>query len=236
MLSTLQNFILLPMTTALRLDFTQLPRRGEARIVSYTSLSIPHLAAFADGLYGPTADLDQQIASQYFTMFVLPNSASLHNGFWYYSLGLTAKTTYSPSFSSKDDFQKALWWYNGAYDAGVMASPPLMSAGDLFKHGAIATAGLRELFGGTPNAGHGASNRIGAVKMPTLFVCGKSDSSILCSKPYAKKTSEYCPGGYTYLEVDCGHDVLSCTWSSETKSHGCYCGAHQSSCANAYRR
>ena len=44
--------------------------RGEARILSYSSLSIPHLAAFADGLFGPTADIEQQIASQYFTMYV----------------------------------------------------------------------------------------------------------------------------------------------------------------------
>ena len=184
--------------------------QGPKRIITYTSLSIPHLAAFADGLYGPQADLDQQIASQYFTMFVLDDSASIHSGFWYYTLG------YTSGFRSKSDFQKALWWYNGAVDAGVMAQPPLMSGGDLLKHGALATAGLRELFGGKPNDGAPATNRVKNTTMPTLFVCGTSDSSILCNKPYALKTSAFCSSRYEYVAVDCGHDLLSCSKSEET--------------------
>ena len=200
------------------LDFTQLPRRGEKRAL-YPTLH----SAFRIWPLSPmvsTAQLPTWISrSPRNTLRCLCSQTARLSitGFGTTAWALRRRLRTVPRFRQKMTFQKALWWYNGAYDAGVMASPPLMSAGDLFKHGAIGTAGLRELFGGTPNAGHGASNRIGAVKMPTLFVCGKSDSSILCSKPYAKKTSEYCPGGYTYLEVDCGHDVLSCTWSSETK-------------------
>ena len=34
------------------------------------------------GLFGPTADIEQQIASQYFTMFTLPNSSSIRGEFW----------------------------------------------------------------------------------------------------------------------------------------------------------
>jgi hypothetical protein len=52
------------------------------------SLSIPHVTAFANGLFGAGADIKQQIASQYFTMFILPNSSTIHNDFWYNALGL----------------------------------------------------------------------------------------------------------------------------------------------------
>lgn len=39
----------------------------------------------------------------------------------------------------------------------IMALPPLMSAAALLEHGAVATAGLRALFGGTPNSGNPAA-------------------------------------------------------------------------------
>eukprot|EP01079_Euglenida_sp_SAG-EU17-18_P002933 gene2933-3511_t len=57
--------------------------QSQNKVLTYTSLSIPHPNAFSDGLYGPSADPHQQVASQYFTMFTLNNSASLHDDlFW----------------------------------------------------------------------------------------------------------------------------------------------------------
>jgi hypothetical protein len=105
--------------------------------------------------------------------------------------------------------------YNGAFDTGIVAMPPLMSATDIAKHGRVATAGLRVLFGGMPGPGAAATRPIGNVSVPSLFVCGTSDAAILCSRPYALKTREYC-ASYTYLSVDCGHDLLSCSKSAET--------------------
>ena len=89
---------------------------------SFTALSIPHPAAFSAGLFGPAADRQQQVASQYFTMFVLNGSASLHHDFWYLSMGRSAGSSAGPAgstwatFGSAAAFQKALWWYNGAID------------------------------------------------------------------------------------------------------------------------
>lgn len=188
---------------------------GEAAIASFTSLSIPHAAAFAAGLFGPTADVKQQVASQYFSMFTMNNSASLDMGFWFHSMGATSSNQNSDSFATAGDFQKALWWYNGALDAGYMALPPLFSASDLLlKHGSPSMASLRELFAGSDAArahpeGIPATHVVANVSMPALYVCGKSDSAIMCNRPYALRTREHCSGVYQYLEVDCGHDVLS---------------------------
>jgi len=190
--------------------------RGRSQLLSYSSLSIPHADALSAGLYGPTADIEQQVASQYFTMFVLNNSASLHHDFWYVTLGLTSGGSNTGSFGSAAAFQKALWWYNGAFSTGIVASPPVMSASSLFSHSA-SMAALRELFGGTPNDGVPATNPIGNVSVPSLFVCGTSDSAIKCNQPYALKTQDYVTANYSYLAVDCGHSVLSCWHSAQTK-------------------
>merc|ERR1719277_150515 len=55
-----------------------------------------------------------------------------------------------------------------------------------------------------------ATSPIGKVTVPTLFVCGSSDAALLCNRPYALATKDYVAAPYTYLLVDCGHDVLSC--------------------------
>merc|ERR1712173_527807 len=109
----------------------------------------------------------------------------------------------SERFTSANDFQKALWWYNGAMDTGIMAMPPLMSATDLLMHGSVAMSTLRGIFGGDANDGKAATNPIGKVSVPSLYVCGKSDSAILCDHDYSHKTSNFVSGNYTYLTVDC---------------------------------
>ena len=58
------------------------------------------------------------------------------------------------TFPNSEAFQLAMYWYNGAMNAGRMAGPPIMSAWQLTEHGAFATAALRELFGGEPDEGH----------------------------------------------------------------------------------
>lgn len=185
--------------------------RGNARFLSYSALSIPHNDAFAAGLRGPAADFQQQLASQYFTVFVLNNSASLHHDALYLAAGLTA------GFWSAQDFQKVVWWYNGAMDVGVLAMPPLFNYSVLEKNGYDAMAKLRWLYGGMPNSGIPQSAPTGKIAMPSLFVCGTSDPAILCDRPFALKTKDHCSADYTHLAVDCGHSVLSCSNSSETQ-------------------
>ena len=102
-----------------------------------------------------------------------------------------------------------------------MAMPPLMSSGELIKEGNWGAAALRGIFGGTPSPGHGAAKPTGPVSQPVLYVCGRTDAAILCNRPYALATSHFCTnataGGYQYLEVDCGHDLLSCSDKSQTQ-------------------
>lgn len=180
--------------------YTAGSEQASGKILSYSALSIPHNSAFAAGLFGPTADLQQQSASQYFTMFVDKNSADSV----FCAMGLGS------GFGSCSDFQKAMWWYNGAMDAGVMAMPPLMSASQLWDAGWDTMATLRLTWGGKPNAGYAAKTTTGDVAVPVLFVCGKTDDSILCNRPYALKTKDHCKSAYEYHEVDCGHGVVGC--------------------------
>jgi len=188
--------------------------RGRERFLSFAALSVPHPDAFSAGLFGPDADKEQQMASQYFTSLSLKDSASLHGGFLYYLLGLPA------GFASTGSFQKALWWYNGAMEAGVMSAPPFMTAKELKDNSNAWT--LRKVFGDeVPPSyikdGWAATHPTGEIAMPALYVCGKTDTAILCKRPYALKTKDYCTGGYQYVEVDCGHDILSCGASAATE-------------------
>lgn len=181
---------------------------GANRILSYSALSIPHTDAFSAGLFGANADVDQQVESQYFSIFMMKDSASMNMRILYKLLGI--------GFTSAGDFQKALWWYNGVMAAGVLAMPPIFSASDLlFKKGSPMMAILRAMFSGCKECrarpeGWAATNPVGNVTVPALYVCGKSDGPILCNRPYALKTRDYCAGKYEYLEVDCGHDVIQC--------------------------
>ena len=196
---------------------------GASRILSYSALSIPHIDAFSSGLVGDGADPAQQIASQYFSMFMLPDSASLNFDFWYLTLGATSTSyaRFGEYFGSAKSFQKALWWYNGASLAGVMAMPPNMSVSELTAQGAYSTAALRAMYPGQSDEPDGwpATSPSGVVSVPSLYICGSKDSSILCNHDYALRTEEYIAEGfkYTYLEVDCGHDLTSPSCSEHEK-------------------
>ena len=87
--------------------------RGRAQLASLTALSVPHADAFSAGVHGPTADVSQQVASQYFTIFVLRHSASLRWSALYHAMGArTADAALGDAFPSPAAFQRALWWYN----------------------------------------------------------------------------------------------------------------------------
>ncbi len=184
---------------------------------SVSGLSVPHLDAFSEGLLGPAADLDQQIASQDFTVFLMENSASLNWNALYNLMGLPFMNKDSgfpdSAFQSAEEFQKAVWWYNGAGPdyASVLAEVPVMSASTLIKDGSPMTAAIRLAYPEDETVGAPAKNPIGKIAAPTLFVCGSTDFAILCDHEYSKKTSDYVTGAYEYLLVpDCGHDILAC--------------------------
>jgi pimeloyl-ACP methyl ester carboxylesterase len=103
-------------------------------------------------------------------------------------------------------------------DTGVMATPPSLTADFLDAHGAHSAASLRRVFGGAPAPGRAATVTVGNLTAPILFVCGVSDAYLLCNRPYALRSAEYCTGGYHFLAVDCGHDVLSCENTTATEA------------------
>lgn len=182
--------------------------QGAARILTFTALSIPHPNAFATALYGPESDPQQQAASSYFLDFVNPESASF---LW----KVMRTRTHPPGFfDSASAYQKALWWYNGAFAAGVLAVPPRLSAFELIKRGFGFQALLRRKFGGSldegrwPSEGRPQTNPSGDLTMPVLYAIGTKDTVIFGTRPWAQKTKDFCRGGYTYLEVDGGdHDL-----------------------------
>jgi len=179
-------------------------QRGEERFLSYTAMSIPHNDAFAAGLYGPDADVEQQMASQYFSIFTMPNSASMKNNTLFNSWGRPS------GFDTSSHFQKALWWYNGAFDVGVLSMPPSYSADYLRAQGANASADQREYFGGDENDGLPQKVATGQISMPTLYVCGTDDTFILCDHEFARNTKNFCTKDYQHLPVACGHNPLAC--------------------------
>jgi hypothetical protein len=67
--------------------------------------------------------------------------------------------------------------------------------------GSFSMASLRTLFGGDENPGFGQTHKVGNVTQPLLYVCGKQDTAILCDRPYALATQQYCEGNYTFLDV-----------------------------------
>ena len=74
---------------------------------------------------------------------------------------------------------------------------------------------------GQPAAPDGwpATSPSGVVSVPSLYICGSKDSSILCNHDYALRTEDYIAEGlkYTYLEVNCGHDLTSPSCSEHEK-------------------
>jgi len=182
---------------------------------SFTTLSSMHPVPFSQALFGPNADEQQVVASQYFTMFCLPNSSSLHNEFWFRALGQTAGSDLGFSFTNAFAFQKAMWWYADAYLLdGMVAMPPVMSVDELATKDEF-VAYTRSVFGETVpwnSEGFAATHPVGYVHVPTLFVCGTADTSLLCTRPYALESANYVVDAqYTYTQVvGCGHNLLSC--------------------------
>jgi pimeloyl-ACP methyl ester carboxylesterase len=185
-----------------------------SRVRSFTSLSVPHPDALSAGLYGPTADPDQVVASQYISMLQMNNSASLNFQLFYRTLGQTSDPAFSAGFADAEAFQKAAWWYRGAAAAGVVAQPRVLPASELLRKGGLrgaTNAILRLLFPGEDAARAGVAQRrpTGQTSVPTLFVCGRYDAAFLCTKPFALQTEAYVSAQYQYLAVDCAHDLVS---------------------------
>lgn len=110
-----------------------------ARILSFTSLSIPHSDVFSNALIGPTMNTAQASASQYVRMLVLPNSTLVDDERIY---RIVCK---SEHWVDRESCQRTLWWYNGAIDSGAMALAPLMAQTGAAKYVGIPQAMVQNL-------------------------------------------------------------------------------------------
>ena len=199
--------------------FSSNERRGDAprRRGRYSALSVPHPDAFSRGLFGPGADLQQQMTSQYFTVFVRNDSASEDLGALYHGMANADPTEAMGAFDSEAEFQRALWWYAGAFADGVVAMPPTFSATYLLEHGAFAAAALRAAFPAPDDPGAPQRHPTGVVAVPALFVCGAADDAILCNRTFSRDTAAYVTADYAFLAEDCGHDLLACDDAAATR-------------------
>jgi len=71
-------------------------------------------------------------------------------------------------------------------------------------------AHLRTVFSNYSHSSWPQQEQTGNISIPTPFICGNQDTSILCTESWALSTEDYCTNGYTYLEVDCGHNLTAC--------------------------
>ncbi|CAE7379540.1 EPHX4 [Symbiodinium natans] len=193
-------------------------KEAEGKILSYTALSIPHLVPFSQSLTDERSQ--QRVQSQYFTEFVTPEGPNV----LYAILGLPA---YFDKIDGKSGstFQKAVWWYNGAFgkgtgsSPGILSLPPELSATEIMAEGSGAArsvfASFRSVQGGMNGeagplaAAEPATNPIGKVAVPTLFACGKDDALVLCDTEYTRRTREYVTAEYQELVLpECDHNPL----------------------------
>lgn len=169
---------------------------GHQRVLSYSALAIPHPKTLNQANAGPNNIApSQETATQYFNYFIEENSAQK-----LYGVGPFGK-----GFDSADDFQKALWWYNGAVAAGVISIPRLYSLED-------SVSPLRNLFrdlapNGRPSIP--ATYEWGNVEMPFLYAIGSKDDAILGFEPWALKTKENAASTYTELIIEAVHDLCT---------------------------
>jgi|MDSY01.1.fsa_nt_gb pimeloyl-ACP methyl ester carboxylesterase len=179
---------------------------GRERFLSFSSLSIPHADVFSDSLLSDSPDADQQEAAQYVRELVLPNSTTFDTGEVWDNVCLPN------GYSSAEQCQRCLWWYNGAIDSGAMALAPMMD----YQAGSVATlvgipqemveANTQYSLDGVPQ-----TVKVGRVdEFPVLYACGGQDGSDLCKEAFSDESAELI-GNYSYLKLPtCGHDVVGC--------------------------
>jgi len=177
------------------------------RLLSFTSLPIPHSDVFSDALLSDHPDADQQLAAQYVRMLVLPNSTMVQDETIFH------KVCQSEGWTSPEACQPSLWYYNGAIDSGAMALTkwdPHAPYSPVSKYVGINFTTVQRLTQ-YPLAGVAQSVRVGRVdEFPVLYACGSTDQSDLCKAAFDTESAALI-GNYTYLKVvGCGHDVLGC--------------------------
>jgi len=191
-------------------------------IQSYSALSNPHNDVLSKALLGTDADMNQQVSSQYFSVFIQPGSVSLKVS-GDKTLFELWKCKWGHCFETAADFQKTMYWYNGLFeDSAVLSMPPdydVETIQNSTSPGKERAIDLRRANPDLTGTGIAQEKKVGEIKVPTLFICGSQDTSLLCATDLAKTTKDMVAStaGYQYLEVECGHRLTTCDEPAETK-------------------
>merc|ERR1712154_606817 len=110
-------------------------------------------------------------------------------------------------FEDAESFQRALWWYYGSVGK-AFARPPVVPVSP--KDGFLWAVQQAVPVPADDRNGSAASETIGTVPMPTLFVCGINDPYLLCSLPYVAAQKNLVTSTYEVLDVPCAHDLMTC--------------------------
>jgi pimeloyl-ACP methyl ester carboxylesterase len=188
---------------------------GRSRYLSFTSLSIPHSDVFSDSIFPSPSNMfpidgDQQLATMYVRMLVLPNSTTIQNR-------KIMDSVCSPEgWATPEICQRTLWWYNGAIDAGAMALAPWNTTAPLARvarYVGITKANVVALTQ-YPLSGVPQTHKVGKItNFPVLYACGPADESDLC-KPIFGIRSMKLVRNFTYVrssQPSCGHQCAQCS-------------------------
>lgn len=176
--------------------------QSNGQILSYTTMSVPHVNRFSASLCGEEEVETQVVASNYFNQFALADSATRNDGqltALFASFGLA-------NTSAPLEFQKQLWWYN-------VTAPHYMSIPRVVNDSQPGlppfVSSVRQAIPMEERPCLAQQNPIGPISaVPVLFVCGAKDPHLLCTLPYAEP-SEAMVSNYTYYEAQgCGHDFF----------------------------
>lgn len=175
---------------------------ARSRFTSFTSLSIPHLDAFSDMMYGPNPEPKQQLNYAYVRDLTLPNSVLAYNqNIWH----MICQGAYQ--YQTPQACQPAMWWYVGAYAAGAMALQPFNGFGPVGQQIGIPEDYVKAN-SPYPMEGFPQTNKTGVVsELPIQYICGASELADLCNDRARDDTAKYV-AKYTYHRMDqCGHDL-----------------------------
>jgi len=191
-------------------------------VKSLTSLSVPHIGLMSDALCGENVDEDQVTASNYFNQFSLVDSATVNNA----SLTQMFQAYGFGDSLDPESFQKMLWWYNGSL-AKTFSMPRILSDEEVAAYeekvgeAASFVMGTRQAIPMEERECIPASEDVvGTISVPTLFICGLSDSALLCNNSYV---TDYPPDllpDYEHANYQCGHDFFlegNCASMEETQ-------------------
>lgn len=191
------------------------------QILSLAPLSVPHVGLFSDALCGENSDHAQVIASNYMNQFALPDSASRNDA------GLTKILEGFMGPLEPEKVQKMLWWYHGSVGK-YLSSPRVVSDTEVDEHdtGVGKTWFVKAVRAAIPMEEKPClaideKDKVGAIEIPTLFVCGTHDFALLCNNPFATEFATELLPNYEHVNFDCGHDFFledNCISMEETRS------------------